>query len=324
MKLSLYGPTVRNLRWKYEQALQALQALQMAVATPRFVAFERCKKPPPLRGGALQRMQRRHWSAESGQALQAASATQRLRRDRRRGYLVGAPQQQRSKALNHMSIAANTVTGPGGEEVVFQLPSGQTIPIPPLVAVMPYAIQKTYADSFTDAFLEILEKDGPAAFGTSGELAAAHEAGHVIIGTVAGLRCLWSRIWRDKKHKQWAGWTECTTGTGRLLLGEDAGDANNFAAVKHVMAGYIAEWMHGPVRRGSSLDEQVAAFVPLAFMARGDRDRAKALHREAEKEVRETIMRNADVAIGLQKNLLRLAPAKLKGRELDALVRRIV
>ena len=223
-----------------------------------------------------------------------------------------------------MNLEQYISTEPDGARTAFCLPSGHVIPVHPLIAQLDFDMQKAYAQAFTDAWADALNKQGEAAFVSTKDSAATHEAGHVVIATLDGYSITSSRIWRSKERgpfgSGWIGWTEAADNQG-ITIDPDTGPEIILKAARQIMAGYIAERVFEGenAREGSSLDEKAAALFLVVMAADGaKRDTAEVLH-ETELAVGRMLLEHKEQHRTISLAIAKAAPLKLKGKRLEAL-----
>lgn len=132
-----------------------------------------------------------------------------------------------------------------------------------------------YGDPFAaiQALFEFHVRNGRGMSTHTRELAAAHEAGHLLVEHILGLKIYRVRILLQKGTGRWFGYNDHES-VAQFLVAGDRDLAIAFALVE--IAGWTGEYvLGGVVDFGSSADEQLVArgvLEPLADLGKGDTD----------------------------------------------------
>jgi hypothetical protein len=216
------------------------------------------------------------------------------------------------------------VSTPSGDRVTFALPTGHAIPVHPFIAQLDFEAQKAYAQAFADAWAEALNAQGEAAFVSSKNSAAIHEAGHVVIATLDGFSIDAARIWRPKQQSVfgggWVGYTDAAADQG-VSISPDTDPDVILRMARQTMAGYIAERVFEgeDAREGSSIDERITSMVLAMMAADGAGRDAEEVILETEKNVARMLVEHKEQHRKISVANAKAAPLKLKGKRLDDL-----
>jgi hypothetical protein len=121
----------------------------------------------------------------------------------------------------------------------------------------------------------LIATEGRAPFALPRSAAAAHEAGHAIVGAAAGDQISRVEIWRERKYERlsglaaWAGYTHYTTDgqSGWTITPDTPSDAMQ-RQIWRLLAGVVGEGVLDPAHylAGSSLDEVAISQVVAAAL----------------------------------------------------------
>jgi hypothetical protein len=122
---------------------------------------------------------------------------------------------------------------------------------------LPHGAPPELLTGIGDAAVQAFREHGAAAFAAPREAAAAHEAGHAIVGTAEGFRIrkvtVFPRSQMPGLGEVWGG--RCMEADGSWTTGPDSSADEDLRHARMIIAGIAAEAFVGLDKPGSSLDE---------------------------------------------------------------------